>query len=628
MLNRTSQNPRPLKGSRRLTLRLPLLAKRRGRGFYFWLIVLLAALLPFELRQPLLTLGPLSITNVEAALYLTLLVWLISVLVNRRITFTPLHAAVLLLAAAMTLAAIFAPLERVAAWKFTLRSLGGMALFFAVADGVRSPAQRRWVVIALVVGALVSAIIGLAEAWWPASWPLLTLFKTRIFNVGGFVRAGGTFEYPNTSAMYWEAVLPLGVGIVVMGRANKPGFAPRKAFEKPGLFALGNLLSILLTLVFIQAIIFSASRAALFVAVLALVVLMGLTWRNMRDVRIFVLANLIAALVVIGINLIANPLMALRLQSETNDSWFRAQIVADTRPITLAAGQAMTQTVQLRNTSIVAWQMDGAQPVRLSYHWVDATTNTTVVLNGWRTDLPADLQPDETVQLDARVIAPPQAGKYVLQWDVLQEHVSWFSTYNNPTANVSVAVTPSAVQPKAGDMAQPIVRTARVEPTRRELWSAALQIWLQHPVFGAGPDNFRHIYGSYLKLNLFNTNIHTNNWYIETLTNWGLVGAVALLTLLVAMARTAYWAVKVSQVDLSTSTNVCALPSTTRIGMRSAQDALREEKNIATNLLVLSCWVALFAFCAHGLLDYFFEFTPTYGLFWLLLGLVAAQKPT
>ena len=38
----------------------------------------------------------------------------------------------------------------------------------------------------------------------------------------------------------------------------------------------------------------------------------------------------------------------------------------------------------------------------------------------------------------------------------------------------------------------------------------------------------------------------------------------------------------------------------------------------------LGCAVAAVAFFVHGSLDYFFEFTPLYGLFWMTLGLTAA----
>ena len=550
-----------------------------------------AASLPFELRVPLLQLGPLSITNVEAVLYLALAAWAVRVVFTRRITFTAIHGAVMLMALALVLSALFAPTERAAAWKFTLRSLGGMALCFVVADVIRTPKQLRLIIGVLVSTALFSALAALAEAWWPDSRAFLAAFKTRTFNVGGFFRAGGTFEYPNTSAMFWEAVLPLGIVLA----ASMP---------RSRIFRL--CIAAVLTAVFTQAIILSASRAALFGAALALVLLMGLAWRLVPALRVSAIAGGVAALLVVACNLIANPLMALRLQSETNDTWFRAEIYADQQPITLQAGETLTVSVRLHNTSIVAWQADGEQPVRLSYHWLDATTHKTVLLNGLRTNLPSDVPPDADITLAAQVMAPPQPGEYFLQWDVLQEHVAWFSTYRNPTVNVPVTVTPSTKLAVVATPLQPITRTLRAEPTRSQLWRAAWQMWVQHPVFGIGPDNFRHLYGPYLNLTLFNTAIHTNNWYIETLTNTGLLGAIALLVFMVVLARTMLRPVR-WRTNPNPVQNLSAPPD------RSA-------------LLLAGCGVALFTFFTHGLLDYFFEFTPTYGLFWLLVGLVECLR--
>jgi hypothetical protein len=572
------------------------------------LIAILAAMLPFELRTPLLQLGPLSVTNVEVVLYLALAVWVVRALLVRHITFTVVHGAVMLMAFALVLSALFAPVERAAAWKFTLRSLGGMALCFSVADGVRTPRQRQLIVVVLVGATLLSALAALAEAWWPASRSVLSVFKTRTFNVGGFVRVGGTFEYPNTAAMFWEAALPLAVVL--------PTLWLRRLSTLTQAFFV-----ILATAILIQAILLSASRAALGGAVLAMAVLVSLAWRTTslrstsqvatrshEPARFDLVtkqtsqvrkparfnSSLVGggvALLIVALNLIANPLLALRLRTETNDSWFRAEIVADQNPITLAAGETMTMTVQLRNTSIVAWQASGPQPVRLSYHWLDAATKQTVVLNGLRTDLPDDLPPDAEVVLAARVRAPSKPGPYILQWDVLQEHVTWFSTYHNPTVNVPVTITPSSQAIAAAPAAQPVTRTMRIEPTRSELWRAAFQLWRQQPVFGIGPDAFRHVYGPQLGLVQFNTAIHTNNWYIEVLTNTGLVGAASLLLFMVMLGRAAL-------------------------------------KQLKPDLLLVGCYVALLTFFAHGLLDYFFEFTPTYGLFWLLVGLTQAKGTT
>jgi hypothetical protein len=44
----------------------------------------------------------------------------------------------------------------------------------------------------------------------------------------------------------------------------------------------------------------------------------------------------------------------------------------------------------------------------------------------------------------------------------------------------------------------------------------------------------------------------------------------------------------------------------------------------ARRLPWLACGIAAGLFFVHGVLDYFLEFTPLYGLFWLTLGLTAS----
>jgi hypothetical protein len=43
--------------------------------------------------------------------------------------------------------------------------------------------------------------------------------------------------------------------------------------------------------------------------------------------------------------------------------------------------------------------------------------------------------------------------------------------------------------------------------------------------------------------------------------------------------------------------------------------------------IVLGVTAAIVAFLVHGLLDSFLAFTPTALLLWMLLGMLAAQKP-
>jgi len=86
-------------------------------------------------------------------------------------------------------------------------------------------------------------------------------------------------------------------------------------------------------------------------------------------------------------------------------------------------------SVEIQNTSNVIWQSSGTRPVQLSYHWY-SEGGEPVALDGLRTRLAADVRPGETVTVRAVLRAPDMPGKMQLVWDLVQEHVLWFSKHD------------------------------------------------------------------------------------------------------------------------------------------------------------------------------------------------------
>ena len=115
-------------------------------------------------------------------------------------------------------------------------------------------------------------------------------------------------------------------------------------------------------------------------------------------------------------------------------------------------------------------------------------------------------------------------------------------------------------------------------------------MWLRYPLLGSGPDNFRHLYGQYLGQTAFDDRITANSWYVELLATTGIIGLIA-------------WMLIPAALMVITWRQWRFLPPGTR-------------------LLFIGLATALIAFFLHGAVDYFMEFTPIYGLFWLILGLM------
>ena len=89
-----------------------------------------------------------------------------------------------------------------------------------------------------------------------------------------------------------------------------------------------------------------------------------------------------------------------------------------------ASGGAVV-SVEIQNTSRIVWPSSGTRSVQLSYHW--RSEGGEVLAEGLRTRLPEDLGPGESVVLRGVLRAPNMTGRTQLIWDLLQEHVLWFS---------------------------------------------------------------------------------------------------------------------------------------------------------------------------------------------------------
>lgn len=91
------------------------------------------------------------------------------------------------------------------------------------------------------------------------------------------------------------------------------------------------------------------------------------------------------------------------------------------------AGEVRSIHVRLTNTGDERWPWatPSQQPViRLSYHWW--TEDGKCVGEGERTSLPHPLGPGESCVAPVTVTAPELPGRYLLELDLVHEHVRWF----------------------------------------------------------------------------------------------------------------------------------------------------------------------------------------------------------
>jgi hypothetical protein len=118
------------------------------------------------------------------------------------------------------------------------------------------------------------------------------------------------------------------------------------------------------------------------------------------------------------------------------------------RPVTrIPAGITREQEVIVENLGDEHWPWgaDAEPPIRLAYRWLRAAGGE-LVGEGPRTAFSETVAPDERSLAKLLVQAPAQAGAYVLEVDVVHEHVRWFGA----GARLDVVVEDTAEPPRRG----------------------------------------------------------------------------------------------------------------------------------------------------------------------------------
>jgi SAM-dependent methyltransferase len=182
------------------------------------------------------------------------------------------------------------------------------------------------------------------------------------------------------------------------------------------------------------------------------------------------------------------PGITLDAQALPSDG-FRACVQIGSLPSKLKAGSQVTVTARVKNVSNVVWPITylpgGKYCIRLGNHWLDREGRTVLNDDG-RVMLPHDVRPNEEVELPLTICAPEVNGRYILELDMVQEHVSWFQVRGSVTARARVKVVGgrSEGQYASADNPKPLGRLSR-------LWRRA-----QRPLAPPSPEPLMEMYGT------------------------------------------------------------------------------------------------------------------------------------
>jgi hypothetical protein len=144
----------------------------------------------------------------------------------------------------------------------------------------------------------------------------------------------------------------------------------------------------------------------------------------------------------------ANRPVASKTPGPLPDRAFKAQITLPDPPAKLRTGQKETIAVRAKNASDVFWWSRGGEVndradnkfyIAIGDRWLDKDGKLLTEMDG-RLGISKDLKPGEEVELPLAITAPKEPGDYILEVDLVQEQVAWFSDKGSQTARTKVMV--------------------------------------------------------------------------------------------------------------------------------------------------------------------------------------------
>jgi O-Antigen ligase len=550
-------------------------------------ISLLVLLLPLEPMEPLARVLGFELSHLEVFASALLILAGAACLSEPRALpgrhrTVPLVGYAVAFLAVCTLSSILADGSATLPLKFTLRMTAGTVAFLLTSKALSITPRFEWLFFAFALAGAATATLALLEAGgFSPIEPWIASFREHAFEVGGSTRVAATFSYPNTAGGFLVLVLPPLLFLLV----------------REGTTSFGRALAWVAALGIFAALLLTYSRGALMGALAATISFWALARRAgalpSRNPLSFSLSTLHAGFALVAAALFfVLPSLRFRATSEGDISWYRARIDAGSSEMKLDPGELASTEVRVANVGRLTWDSTAKKPFHLSYRWFlpgEEGELEPVAIEGERTRLPCPLAPGEEITLRATVRAPRTRGQYVLVWDMVQEHATWFSDKIGLGEPVSVVVGGARAEGIHVSQAMGSVLERAWRPGRGELWRLALELFRAHPLLGVGPDNFRWMYGPAAGRKNWDTRVFSNSLYFELLATVGLLGFLAF-GLFVAAALHGL--------------------------IRSVGPGSLAAAAVASSLI---------GFLVHGLVDYLLAFTPIYLAVFILLGAASAS---
>jgi len=121
-----------------------------------------------------------------------------------------------------------------------------------------------------------------------------------------------------------------------------------------------------------------------------------------------------------------------------------AALELETGPATCRPGDELRFTLQVENAGLTRWPARGADQsgtgaIQLGAHLLRSDEEELFWDYG-RADLPHDLKPGEVESINMSLRAPQESGRYIVEFDMVAEHVAWFEDFGSGTLRHELTV--------------------------------------------------------------------------------------------------------------------------------------------------------------------------------------------
>jgi tRNA (mo5U34)-methyltransferase len=123
-----------------------------------------------------------------------------------------------------------------------------------------------------------------------------------------------------------------------------------------------------------------------------------------------------------------------------------AALALEAGPEISRAGDELGFTLRLENAGLTRWPARGEVETRkgavqLGAHLL-CSNEEELSWDYGRADLPQDLEPGEVASISIVLRAPQEPGRYIVEFDMVAEHIAWFEDFGSGTLRCELVVEP------------------------------------------------------------------------------------------------------------------------------------------------------------------------------------------